>query len=256
MRYAKKTRSTRGKTFKKRVAYKKTGRVSKGLNTVIKKVIRRQAETKSALSAELVYPIIANNNFMQASYNLSNGINMPQGDGDGERDGNHITVTKAVLNLSIRKNSLTSTLSKPCIVHVFIGYLKNNRGESPDSFFGNLYEAGNSSLPWNGTIIRSLRAINKKMFSVLHRYTFKVGSSNPVNYENNDFKSHYNVRIPLKELMGTVTWTNDGTTTAMNKDLWFFASYANLDDSVDNIATLQQSQVDIEFFVDIKYKDI
>lgn len=259
-------RTFKKRTFKKRVAVKKTVRNTKVFAKSIKKVLNRMAETKATAIDELEYPILANNNFMNASVNLSNTFDLAQGTGDGQRVGNSVNCTKAVLNLIVRKNLQISaaTNSRPCVVSIFIGYLKNNRGESPDAYFGSLFEDGNSAIPWNGTMLRTLRVVNKKMFSVLHRYDFKVGASNPSttanvinSYSNNDFNTFYKKKIPLKELLGKITWTEDGTAGSHNKDLWMFASYCNIDDSIDAIATdVANKQVDILYYVDTEYKDI
>lgn len=254
-------KKTRGrKIVKKRMVVKKVPRVSRTLDKAIKKVINRQAETKSTAVDEIEYPFIANNNFLQNSQNLSDAFNMNQGTGDGERIGNSINCTKAVLNLQIRRNNqLTAAANnRPCVVSVFVGYLKNNRGESPNSYFGSIFQDGNSVLPWNGTMLRTLRVVNRQMFSVCHRYDFKIGLSTATGgaYNNNDFPALIRKKIPLKEMLGKVTFTDDGTAATHNKDLWIFCSYCNIDDSIDAISTdVNNRQVDIQYFVDVQYKD-
>lgn len=250
------------KTYKKRTYTKyakKTVRPSKTLTKAIKQVQFRNAETKNTPIDEIEYPFASNNNFMQGAQNLSDAFNIAQGTGDGERIGNSFNCTKAVLNLLIRRNNQLSVAAnnRPCVVSVFIGYLKNNRGESPNAYFGSLFEDGNSVLPWNGTQLRTLRRVNKKMFSVLHRYDFKIGLSTSTSFSNNDFSAMIRKKIPLKEMLGKVTFTDDGTNLAHNKDLWIFCSYCNLDDSIDDITTnVLNRQVDIQYFVDIEYKDL
>lgn len=251
-------KKTRGrKIVKKRMVVKKSIRAPKNLDRIIKKVINKNAETKYTPIDEFEYPITANNNFMNGATNLSNCFDINQGTGDGQRVGNTINCTKAVLNLIVRRNNIPVVNSKPCVLSIFIGYLKNNRGELPNAYYGQLFEDGNSSLPWNGTMVRTLRKVNKRMFSVLHRYDFKIGLSTTTNMSNNDFSTFIRKKIPLKELLGKVTYTDDDVfASAHNKDLYMFASYCNIDDSIDPISTdATTRQVDLLYFVDIEYKD-
>jgi len=257
-------RTYRKKTNKKRTYAKKTTRVSKNLTKAISKVINRKAETKSTGINETQYVFSADNDSLQPSVNLADAFDLSQSTGDGGRIGNTIECTKAVLNLTIRRNASTAptTYNLPCIVSIFIGYLRNNRGENPDSYAStSLFKDGASVLPWNGTMLRTLRTVNKKMFSVLHRYDFKIGSSivgtNFPGFSNNDFKIHYHRKILLKEMLGKITYTDDAISTGHNKDLWMFASYCNINDYVDDItASIGNTQVDIQYFVDVEYKDI
>lgn len=259
MRYAKST--IKRKTNKKRASIKiakKLVKPSKNLIKVIKQVQFRGAETKHGNISELEYPITTANSSLSPSVNLSDWMALAQGTGDGQRIGNVVNCTKANLNLIVRRNNTTNS-QIPCELHVFIGYLKQNRGTTPDPFFVNFYQSGTGTVAWNGTQIRTMRKVNADLFVIFKKLIFKIAPSTSTStfFNNNDFNVMYRQVLSLKPMLGKISYGDDGTATNLNKDLFMWASYVYVTDTIDNLAvdpTLKP--VDLLFYVDTEYKDM
>jgi len=257
-----KTRARTRKTFKKRIAVKtvrKAVKPSKMLTKAVKQVIYTEAETKHTPIDETEYAFTASSGVLQPSVNLANCLTMSQGTGDGNRIGNKIHVSKANLNLIVRRNDTASSIS-PCEVHLFIGYLKQERNTAPDAFYAtSFYQDGGSVLPWNGTMIRTLRKVNKDLFIIVKKMVFKIAPSTAtsVQFNNNDFPVLQRKIVSLKPLLGTITYGDDGTAGNFNKDLYMWGSYVYCNDTIDNLAVSPALKpIDVLYFVDLEYKDI
>uniref|UniRef100_UPI0040488CF0 hypothetical protein n=1 Tax=Polynucleobacter sp. TaxID=2029855 RepID=UPI0040488CF0 len=247
------------KTYKKKVKkpYRKATLTRYEINKAVKAVVNRGQETKHSGIDETEY-VFESNYAMSTPINLAQAMNISNGTTDGARVGNNINVTKATLNIVARRNN-TSASRFPAEIHVFIGYVKQDRSTIPGLHHLNrLYEDGAAALPWNGTQLRTLRAINKTIFTMTNKLVFKVGSSDSfsVQQNNNDFSLIHRAKVELKAMHGKVIYGDDGQPADHNKDLWMFASYCYIDDNTDNLIDNPTSKpVDLLYFVDLQYKD-
>lgn len=252
---------TKKKTYKKRVStkrIKKTYKSTKVLKKVVKQVLFKVAESKHTPIDEQEYQFTTTSSALQPSVALSECLSLSQGTADGQRVGNKIHVTKANLNLIVRRNNTGSSLI-PCEFHLFIGYLKQDRGALPDPFFPLIYQDGFSTLPFNGTMIRTLRKINKDLFIIHKKLVFKVGpsTSSVSQFNNNDFPVIQRKVISLKPLLGLVQYGDDGTSFNFNKDLYMWGGYVYINDTIDNlVANPELKPLDVLYFVDMEFKDI
>lgn len=254
------------KCVKKTCKARKSGRKSTrktmrrpnpSLVKALKAIVNRQAETKHTPVNETEYVMATTNSSFFPSINLSSWLALDQGTGDGQRVGNKVNVTKATLNMIVRRNNTTSSLY-PCELHVFIGHLRQNRNENPDPFLSSFYQDGPSVLPWNGSMLRTLRKPNTDVFTISKKMVFKIGPavSTGGQFSNNDFPVLHRRKVSLKKLMGKITYGDDGTASNFDKDLWMWASYVYLDDSIDNLAVSPGLKpVDLLYFMDYEYKD-
>lgn len=243
----------RGKGLSRR----KPATASKSLTKAIKKVMYRQAETKYSGVDETEYTMNTSNLNLFPSVNLSSWAGLEQGVGDGQRVGTKIDITKANLKFILRRNNTTSS-RYPLVFHIWIGYLRQNRNDVPDPFFVNFYEDGTSTLPFNGTMLRTLRNVNKNLFTIHKHLEIKLGpsTSSTSSYNNNDFPIMVKRTISLKPLLGKLTYGDDASSANFNKDLWMWCGYTYLDDSIDNLAVSPSLlPVDLLYFVDVEYKD-
>lgn len=254
-RFAKKRAPKRGY---KKYTKKAPRRTNASLVKTIKSVVMRQAETKHSGVDEVEYVMATSNNTLFPSVNLSSWAGLATGTLDGQRVGNKISVTKANLNLIIRRNNTVSSLY-PCEVHIWIGYMKQERNAVPDAYFGQIYQDGGSVLPWNGSMLRTLRKNNTDLFTIFKKMVFKIGPATTTgpSFINNDFPIMQRKVISLKPLLGTLTYGDDGSSSNFNKDLWMWASYVYIDDTIDNLAVSPALKpIDILYFVDVEYKDM
>lgn len=222
----------------------------------VKTVLKRQVEKKHTPQNELQYNFDTINSSFSTPVNLSDCFNISQGTGDGERVGNLITCSKAVLNLIIRKQ--VNEVALPCEVHVFIGYLKGNRDQAPSATpFANFYQDGNTAVAWNGTMLRTLRKPNADLFVISNKFVVKIGSSTATTtqYNNNDFPILIRKRLSLKPLLGKVKYQYDNVSgSEHDKDLFMWASYVYQDDTIAPAAI--NCPVDLLYFVDMEYTDL
>lgn len=252
------------RTYKKRNSVKTVKKSSmpskiltKTLKGLIDKRIRKKAELKSIPINEEEYVFTSTNADLSNPVNLTRFFEISNGTGDGQRIGNIINVEKANLKLIVRKN-LSASNQYPAVVYIWIGYLKADRNTDPSAYFPSFYNDGPSVLPWNGTMQRTLREENKDLFTIYKKFRFKLGSSTSANsgFNNNDFGIFYNTTVSLKPILGKLQFQDDGTAGAVNRDLFMWASYCNIDDVIDNIAvTPGLRPVDILYWVDGKYTD-
>lgn len=241
----------------KRTSSKNVVPLTKAVRKAVKQVIYQQAETKHTPVNEVEYAFPNNNNLLQPSVNLSNTFTIDQGTGDGQRIGNKIKITKATLNYIVRRNNTTSS-QYPCELHIWIGYMKQSRNENPDPYHPYIYQDGPSVLPWNGSQLRTLRQTNKDIFVIFKKLVIKCGGAKSTSpqYDNNDYKVLTKGRLSLKPMLGTLTYGDDGGASNFDKDLWMWASYCYIDDTIDSLSSNPALKpVDFLYWVDTEYKD-
>lgn len=223
-------------------------------NKAVKNAIYKIAETKYSGTDPAGYAFNATNALMSAPVNLSDAFNLSQGTNQGERVGNRIDITRAMLNLNITQAG--GSAAGPNIVTIFIGYLKGTRGTAPSSTsFLSLLQDGNLASGMDNTTLSLLRNINTDLF-VAKRYTFKVGQSfwdpgTGIQVQgNNDFKMFVNRKISLKPLLGNMTFQTDSTASSHNKDLFMWCQWTVPLGTVDSVPPI------LNYFLDGGYKDI
>lgn len=258
MRYAKKTiKRAPKKIYRKKRVYKKS---TKNFNKAVKRVIIKTAETKHCGNEPQVYDWgnTGSSSIMSPAVELSSCFNLVQGTGQGDRIGNSVDCTKAVLNYLITMYGTDGTADQPPLyLHMFIGYLRNTRAVAPTNF-SRLYQDGSSASAWDGTNLTTLRSINKDEFIVVKRKIIKIGPSTVTaaggrNFNNNDFPSMAKGKISLKSMLGKITWSSDNTSgTYKNRQLYMWCGVTYL----DNLTTTIPPEITFQYYVDAEFKDL
>lgn len=249
------------RAFKKRAGAKlKPYRKSKLLQSTVKKELMRQVETKSTNDDPIRYPFTNstnNNTLMFDAVELTNGIKtMGQGTASGQRIGNEISISRAVLNINLTMDNGFEDIYYPYIVSVFIGYIKGQRVSLPTApFLAAIFNDGGGSTGITGSTMDLLRNINRDRF-ICRRFQFKVGTARPTTnsgqtYSNNDFPLFINKKISLKEILGTVKFTNDNF-SGITRDLYMWCSVHT---STGETITSSQTPI-LNYYTSISYKDV
>lgn len=239
--------------FKKNVFKTKRKYPKKAVKVSVKKavesVLSRKIEPKQCGNNPAVYVWNALNSTMSAPIDL--GVcfgSVIQGTQDGQRIGNRIDVTKAVLNLNMLASSVAGNL--PCILTIFIGYTKGKRSVTPSSADTvRIFNDGNTSTGMTGLTLDLLRTINNDVWTV-KRYDFKLGNSEGGTiYPNNDFPVFVNKKISLAPLLGQLIYTNDQFDN-YNKNLYMFCQWTNINSLASSYPPI------LNYYVDGLYKDM
>lgn len=97
---------------------------------------------------------------------------------------------------------------KPCVVKVWILTQKNQILGAPEPSFSEFFQAGDTATAPHGNTLDTFLAINKDVYTVYARRTYKVGNSgvvkpgnasgqNSQNFANNDFKLSARMNLDL-----------------------------------------------------------
>jgi len=108
-------------------------------------------------------------------------------------------------------------------------------------------------------MLRTLRKTNTDLFTIYKKMVFKIGPATTTgpSFINNDFPILQRKVISLKPLLGVLTYGDDGSSSNFNKDLYMWASYCYLDDTIDNLAVSPALKpIDILYYVDGEFKDM
>lgn len=207
------------KTVKKAVAKARRQPLVK----LVKRIIKRQAETKISVFQDGfdIGPgtIDANNIQPLTPYNAV-GLDISQGDGQADRQGNRITVKSAVMRYTIYPAPYAATTNdtpRPQVVRMWFFSQKSSNTllvTNPPQFI----QTGNSSGTLSGTLLDLNRVLNNDEYTYLGHRTFKLGYSSyngtgpsAANeyFNNNDFKFFHQGTINLTKWFPKIIKYND-----------------------------------------------
>ncbi len=249
--YARKT--TKSKKSTRKYVRKPSKAVKTIVKNEIKRSIKRNIETKHTGNDPATYVWASQNNVMSDPVTLSDAFDLYSGSEDGERVGNIINVTKAILNVNIVANV---GATYPVIMTIFIGYLKRNRGTAPTAGqLASIFQDGGGTTDYNGSTLNLLRNVNRELFTIAGRYDIKVSEARVnqgTNWSNNDFPLFVNKKINLKSMLGKTIYTAD-TATGHNKELFMWCSYCGVG-STTNIYSNVSAPI-FNYYVEGEYTD-
>lgn len=230
----------------------------------IKKEVRDQilalAEKKQCNGDPRSFAFNANNTTMSGPDDLvSNYLDViGQGAGNGQRVGNKIYIHEYTIRMNFQMNPtyVSSATFRPGIVQVWIGRLKDSPGVTPSATdLTRIYDDGNGTAGVDGTMLATMRSLNRDYFDIVAYKKFKLGSSGaqaaggvPL-YPNNDFPIQYNCTI--KNLLKGEVKFND-TFPQGNKYLFMWYTFT----TVDSVPLTVSVPVIGEYYVECKYSDI
>lgn len=247
-----KKRNYKKKAVKKTKSVKPSNRIVRAIHTVI----RRDAESK------YVSKFLNNqtlNHYTTATsiptFLLTPAIN--QGVADGQRIGNQITTSSAILRYRLYAPIVLATPIR--LVRVLIVKEKAFPVRDPSlNINTNLFRQGASSAtvgPQNNDLDQ-LFTVNKEAWVVIYDRQHKIGSAgNPVaiGSNNNDYNQSVQVSVNLQRHYGKVQF-DDTTSTPITKNYYMFFLISNADGST--AVSNADSQIKLSYDCQIIYKDV
>jgi hypothetical protein len=118
---------------------------------------------------------------------------------------------------------------------MYIGKLRATINTPPTSYFGQLFQLGDTATAPTDDNRSSLYSINKDIWDIKYKKTFKIGSSetsNPNYVSNNDYKALQYFRVDLAKWLPKKIKYNDGVTVSSNCGLYAWFTIANYNDQI------------------------
>lgn len=260
----------RPKRMTKRKVAKK---VTKPIKTYVKRAINSAIETKmvtkegtASLFAYTGTSWSSACGFRVTPSNLgSTGVVISQGDAQDQRTGNVIKTHKCLFKGVIYPNGYdvaTNPIPRAQeIVFWFISF-RPQPSISTNPVDGTFFQQGGSAIAPSGSLIDTVRSINKERFIVYGKKVMKLGfqsyngtgqSAGYGNYANNDFKLNCRFSFDLtkhvpKKVLFNDALNNDPTTRA----LWVVWEAVNSDGTTQGIANVPAT---MQYQIDYYYKD-
>lgn len=223
----------------------------KNIKATFSKLVREVAEKKTTNTDPLIYAFNANNSSCSPAVDLM-AISLDaigQGVSNGQRIGNDIYVHDMTIRIAMTMLPGAIATVRPGYVQIWIGTLKDSPASLPNATdLGRLYDDGGGASGPDGTVLATLRNLNKDYFNFKHYSIHKLGSAGTL-YPNNDYPISLRINIP-GIVKGRVRY-ND-TTAATNKYCFMWMAFT----SSDNTPILAQVPVDCQYYVSCKYSDI
>ena len=242
-KYASKAKKT---IFKK----KNIGLGKKSIIKLCQSLITKNIENKTTISAQALGSVCVGN--IGVSFNptwyvvkdwQSNVWNMAQGTGQGQRVGNKIKVKRWILKGQIMPHESGQTydeesayLSKSYQGYLTIYFGRRTDGGSVDGPITQFLQSGNTAINPLGSTTEMMLSVNKDLYKVYWRKTFKMGqawgsnvSSNIQNQTaNNDFAltRTFGFDVCKYILKNRILKFNDTTTSSTDRDLSRLAIWA------------------------------
>lgn len=266
MKYKRKSTST----STKRIVKKAISKAKKhNLTTLIKKVVRRDAETKIAVyqdGFEFGSGTITASNIIPITPYGSPFLDIDQGNGQGDRAGNRIRTKSCVLRYTLYPapyNAVSNTDPKPMHVRLWFFSVKNNQtllASNPPNFIQN----GDSSTSLTGTLTDLNRIMNNDVYTYLGHRTHKIGTQNVITntvtslannqyFQNNDFKYNQQGFVNCTKMCPKQIKFNDTDNVPTTKLVMVLWECVNADGSSQGALQLPCF---INFQVTFKYTDL
>jgi len=171
---------------------------------------------------------------------------LAQGDGEGTRTGNQITVKSWVVHLRAIQNVASNNNLHPYMLRVMIGYIKSDPGNAPSTAgqFNNLLYSvsAGSYTTWDSSAISSLFApINTNYWKIDYDKTFYLGqpgnASQQASLHPGDFHNYINLDIDISKFMPRILEFNEASSDPNNGHGPYVMVFIR--DAVDYISTGQ-----------------
>lgn len=257
MAYGKK-RSLRRKTRSRRpYRRKRTRRTRKRFCRAVKNCVRSIAETKRCSTSAEAYQFGLQSGLPILPISLTERLDIPQGNQDGQRIGQRVMTKKCTLKLICRAPTpdVQGDPTAPCILQIFVGYRKSSPSITPDSTALNrLFDLGNAVRAPDGTLESLTYSINKEEFRILYYKKIKLGNADAARAHNNDFPLFRFVNLSLTKFMGQLHFNGVTTLPPTNRHLYLWATWVNPNRTVNaDDVTYNPGLV---WYMDYTYTDI
>lgn len=202
---------------------------------LIKSVIQTQTEIKRVQQeGEFSFGGWLNNATLNVKTLGPSPVFMPidQGTQQGQRCGVKIRTKKVTLKMIILPNPYNATNNVspgPMEILVYIGRCKNKISTPVALDFNNFYQAGNTSLAPDGSLMDAVSYVNKDYWTITRQFRFKVGTAEyggtagvPAQqyYSNNDYKFNAIRTVDLTKSFAATYQFNDALNDPTNSQTY------------------------------------
>jgi len=252
-RYYPRRRASGGpkRKYAKRVYKRKTVSSTKGIKSLVKKMIRKNVENKTADTYAANTVINCASSILLPTY-ISLAPTVTAGTSAQNRIGNEITVTKSTIRgicNVLPYNVTTNPLTSPIYVKMWLCSRKNTNslvtGLPALADFQNFFQSGSTSLGWQINILDTLFYNNRDYWNVHTTKTMRlqyqstISSANAVLSPSGYVTQHFTFN--LAKHLGRIKY-NDASTQPSNKEL-FLVFQAVLADGSTAAAGTQLAEV-------------
>lgn len=223
----------------------------KNIKATFSKLVREVAEKKSTNTDPAIYAFNANNSSCSPAVDImATSLDaIAHGSQNGQRIGNDIYVHRFEMRLALTMLPAAIATVRPGYVQIWIGTLKDAPSALPNATdLGRLYDDGGGASGPDGTVLATLRNLNRDYFNIKHYSIHKLGSAGTL-YPNNDYP--ISLRLTIPNLMKGRVRYND-TTAATNKYMFMWMAFT----SADNTPILAQVPVDCQYYLSCSYSDV
>lgn len=219
---------------------------------VVKRTMKSMAEVKQT---RILYTKSDNTGlspYNSSNWSLDNGlfalspvqnrIEIPQGDGEGNRIGNRVTTKSSYLTGCFYPTAYDTVFNptpRPQDVMVII-YKIIGGGSTITSTLSTLFQNGNTASGPTSSLIDTTLPINTDKYKIFYKKIFKIGSADNTGsgsatanqfYANNDYKRNQRFYIPLTKFMDKVYKYDNSNLSANNNMLYMAVLPMNCDGS-------------------------
>lgn len=223
----------------------------KNIKATFSKLVREVAEKKSTNTDPAIYAFNANNSTCSPAIDImATSLDaIGHGSQNGQRIGNDIYVHHFEMRIALTMLPAAIGTVRPGYVQIWIGNLKDSPNTIPSATdLGRLYDDGGGASGPDGTVLATLRNLNRDYYNFKHYSIHKIGAAGTL-YPNNDYP--ISIRLSIPNLMKGRVRYND-TTAACNKYMFMWMAFT----SADNTPILAQIPVDCQYYLSCKYSDI
>jgi len=242
------------------------------MKTIADRAIQRQIESRTKQELNLGQSLVASN---ALGFNNSNVINIgvnaaslaiSQGDGQGNRQGNKITIRKLVFRGTLHPlpyQLSTNPIPKPTQVKVWLFYDRYNPTTTPTPQ-ADFFQNGNSSGAFQNDLIDLWCPINTDKYKVFKTKIFKLGYASfgqsadgvypsviGIN-NNNDFKFNCNFNFDCTKYIPKHIQFRDTSTDPTTRSIYALFAYCAADGTQFSATN---SCVGIQYICSVKYGD-
>lgn len=256
-------------------------RTNKSLTKTIRRVINRQAETKSVQTSVSKFPmclqqsgsVIGGNVFIMTPSQATYGYNISRGTSNNNMIGNKIRITSLIQDIVIVPlpyDGTTNTQVRPSIVRLYYFKSKRNPAEDPNiaayansstTATADFFDLSSGDYGFIGGLFDMTRKIAPENYTYLTHRTYKVGNATPAltagtttahALTNNDYKMSVISRVNLTRYVNKTPWTKDDAGNWTKP--WIICLIQVVSGNGD-IYTTSQLPVNVQFNVSCKFKD-
>lgn len=226
------TRSTKSKTYKtsktvksSRKSRKAPSSFKKSVKTVIKSMAERMYSP--TYNNDVVSNIISYNTAVPSPPAILNLLNplalITQGDGQGSRSGNQITLSKMMFRALVSDPRNSSLLTNSLVCKFVIARLRSSVNTPVLSDFQSMFQDGNSTDAINNSLLQQFTPFNKDLWDIKKTIPFKLNNDGQQSWTPlNGFGQYFQFSVDVAKYLPKKILYNDTTVDPTNCGLYGF----------------------------------